>query len=127
MEGTGKTSLTESILFLTGATDRLGRVADGNTVCDYDAEEIKRMISISASTAYAQYKGYKINIIDTPGYFDFAGEVKQATSVADAGIIVCTAKGGIAVGTEKSWAYLEDKKLPKVFYISKLDEGKRRL
>jgi elongation factor G len=80
------------------------------------------MISISASTAYAQYKGYKINIIDTPGYFDFAGEVKQATSVADAGIIVCTAKGGIAVGTEKSWAYLEEKKLPKVFYISKLDE-----
>jgi elongation factor G len=93
--GTGKTSLTESILFLTGATDRLGRVTDGNTVCDYDSEEIKRMISISASTAYAQYKGYKINIIDTPGYFDFAGEVKQATSVADAGIIVCTAKGGM--------------------------------
>jgi elongation factor G len=120
--GTGKTSLTESILFLTGATDRLGNVGSGNTVSDYDPEEIKRAISISAATVYAQYKGHKINIIDTPGYFDFSGEVRQAVRVADAGVIVCAAKGGVAVGTEKSWAYLEEKKLPKVFYVSKLDE-----
>jgi elongation factor G len=118
----GKTSLAESILFLTGSTDRLGKVAEGNTVCDYDAEEIKRAISISTATAFTEYKGVKINILDTPGYFDFAGEVKQAIRVSDAGIIVCPAKGGVSVGVEKSWDYLEEKKLPKLFYISKLDE-----
>ncbi|MBP5165919.1 MAG: 50S ribosomal protein L19 [Oscillospiraceae bacterium] len=99
----GKTSLAESILFLTGSTDRLGKVAEGNTVCDYDAEEIKRAISISTATAFTEYKGVKINILDTPGYFDFAGEVKQAIRVSDAGIIVCPAKGGVSVGVEKSW------------------------
>jgi len=118
----GKTSLAESILFLTGKTDRLGKVADGNTVGDYDAEEIKRKISVSASLMFTEHLGTKINIIDTPGYFDFCGEVLQAVKVADAGIIVQTAKGGISVGTEKSWDYLAERGIPKMFYISKLDE-----
>jgi len=118
----GKTSLAESMLFFTGGTDRLGKIADGNTVGDYEAEEIKRQISISLATMYAEYKDCKINILDTPGYFDFAGEVAEALRVADAGIIVCGAKEGITVGLEKSWKYLENAKLPRVFYISRIDE-----
>ncbi|MDR0935872.1 MAG: elongation factor G [Oscillospiraceae bacterium] len=118
--GTGKTSLVESILHLTGQTDRLGRVADGTTVSDYDPEEVKRKISISASLTNTTHNGTKVNIIDTPGYFDFSGEVLQALSVADAGVIVTAAKGGVSVGTEKSWDYLAGK--PKIIYISKVDE-----
>lgn len=118
----GKTSLVESMLFLTNGTDRLGKVTDGNTVCDYDQEEIKRQISISATTVPVIFGKNKINVIDTPGYFDFAGEVMQALRVSEAGLIVCTAKNGLAVGTEKSWKYLNSRKMPKMIYISKLDE-----
>ncbi|MDR0818441.1 MAG: GTP-binding protein, partial [Oscillospiraceae bacterium] len=120
--GSGKTSLVESILFLTGQIDRLGKVADGNTVSDSDAEEIKRKISVTASLVFTSHKDVKINIIDTPGYFDFVGEALQAISVADAGIIVQPAKGSVTVGTEKSWEYLEAHNLPRMFYISKLEE-----
>ncbi|MBQ3405048.1 MAG: elongation factor G, partial [Oscillospiraceae bacterium] len=118
----GKTSLAESILFLTGSTDRLGKVADGNTVADFDAEEIRRKITIYTSSTFAEYKGCKINILDTPGFFDFAGEVKQALRVADAGIIVISAKDGLNVGAEKSFKYLADASRPRAFYISKIDE-----
>lgn len=118
---TGKTSLAENILYTTGMTDRLGKVADGNTVSDSDAEEIKRKFSISASTLYAEYSGKKINIIDTPGFFDFSGEIFQALRVADAGIIVCSAKSGLNVGGEKAWNYLTQRKLPRVFYVAKID------
>ena len=104
--GDGKTSLAESILYLTKGTDRLGKVTDGNTVCDSDPEEIRRQFSISSAMAPVEYKGNKINFIDTPGYFDFAGEVMQGLRVADAGLILCTAKNGVAVGTEKSWKYV---------------------
>ena len=120
--GDGKTSLAESILFLTKGTDRLGKVTDGNTVCDSDPEEIRRQFSISAAMAPVEYKGHKINFIDTPGYFDFAGEVMQGLRVSDAGLILCTAKNGVEVGTEKSWKYVQDRALPRMFYISKLDE-----
>ena len=120
--GDGKTSLAESMLFLTKGTDRLGRVADGNTVLDFDAEETKRKISIQTSLAFVEYGGCKINIIDTPGYFDFAGEVMQGLRVADLGLIICTAKSGIGVGTEKSWKYLNDRKKAKMIYVGKLDE-----
>ena len=120
--GDGKTSLAESILFLTKGTDRLGKITDGNTVCDSDPEEIRRQFSISSALAPVEYKGHKINIIDTPGYFDFAGEVMQGLRVADAGLILCTAKNGVAVGTEKSWKYVSSRELPRLFYISKLDE-----
>ncbi len=118
----GKTSLAESMLFLTGGTDRLGRIVDGNTVGDSEAEEIKRQISISLATLYAEYRDCKVNILDTPGYFDFAGEVAEALRVADAGIVVCGAKDGITVGLEKAWKYLEDLKLPRAVFVSKIDE-----
>lgn len=120
--GNGKTSLVESMLYLTGGTDRLGKITDGNTVCDSDPEEIKRKISISMSVAPLTYQGHKINVLDTPGYFDFAGEVLQALRVADAGIIVCSAKEGISVGTEKAWRYLQERNMPRAIYISKADE-----
>ena len=120
--GNGKSSLAESILFLTGVTDRLGSTAAGNSVSDYDAEEIRRQISISATTMYTVYQKTKINIIDTPGYFDFAGEVVEALRVADTGIIVVSAKDGLNVGAEKAWKSLTDASLPKAVYISKIDE-----
>ena len=118
----GKTSLAESILLLTGGTDRLGRIADGNTVSDSDSEEMRRQISIYLSTLLAEHGGCKINILDTPGYFDFAGETAEALRVADAGIVVCSAKDGISVGFEKSWSYLAASKLPRAIYVSKIDE-----
>ena len=106
--GNGKSTLAESMLFLTGVTDRLGSTAAGNSVSDYDAEEIRRQISISATTMYVEYQKTKINIIDTPGYFDFAGEVAQALRVADTGIICVSAKDGLNVGAEKAWKSLTD-------------------
>ncbi|HIR84100.1 MAG TPA: elongation factor G [Candidatus Galloscillospira excrementavium] len=120
--GNGKTSLAESMLYLTGGTDRLGKVADGNTVCDYDPEETKRQISISLSVAPVEYNGCKINVLDTPGYFDFVGEVMEALQVADSAVIVCSAKAGMSVGAEKAWKYCEQRKLPRLLYISKTDE-----
>ena len=120
--GSGKTSLAESMLFLTGGTDRQGKVADGNTVGDSDSEEIKRQITIYLASLFAEYNGCKINILDTPGYFDFAGETAEALRVADAGLLVCSAKDGISVGFEKGWSYLTASKLPKAVYVSKTDE-----
>ncbi len=120
--GNGKTSLAESLLYFTGGTDRLGKPADGNTVCDFDPEEIKRQISISCAVAPVEYKGCKINLLDTPGYFDFSGEVIEALRVAEAGVMVCACKGGMSVGTERAWNYLERRKLPCIIYISKTDE-----
>ena len=120
--GSGKTALIESLLYMTGAIDRMGKCADGNTVCDYDQEEIKRQISITTSVAPLEYKGCKINVLDTPGGFDFSGEVMQALTVADAAIIVCSAKDGISVGLEKAWKYCEERDMPRFIYISKTDE-----
>ena len=120
--GNGKTTLVESFLYLTGGSDRMGRTSEGNTVCDYDPEEIKRQISISAAVAPVEYNGCKINVLDTPGNFDFAGEVAECLSVADAGILVCAAKGGLSVGTERAWKYLSERKMPRIVYISKMDE-----
>ena len=120
--GNGKTTLAESFLYRTGAIDRMGKIADGNTTCDYDPEEIKRSISIQTAIAPVEYNGFKINLLDTPGYFDFAGEVQQAVRVADAGIIAVTAKSGVSVGTEKAWKALTLARLPKILYMSKLDE-----
>ncbi len=120
--GDGKTSLVESLLYMTGGIDRLGSTTDGNTVSDFDAEEIKRQISIQLSLAPVEFKGNIINLIDTPGYFDFEGEVEEAIRVADSGIIVVSAKNGCAVGTEKAWKAVQKHKLPAFFYISKVDE-----
>jgi elongation factor G len=118
----GKTTLAENMLYLTGAIDRQGRVPDGNTVCDYDAEEARRQFSISAAVAPVEFGGCKINVLDCPGYFDFAGEALAAIRVADTGIIFCTAKDGISVGAERSWKMLKKANLPCAFYISKCDE-----
>ena len=120
--GSGKTALAESLLFMTGALKRMGTSADGNTVCDYDPEEIRRQISISTAVAPLEYKGCKINLLDTPGAFDFTGEVMEALRAADAAIIVCSAKDGVSVGLEKAWKYCEERNMPRVIYISKTDE-----
>ena len=120
--GSGKTSLAENLLFITGAIERQGRVADGNTVCDYDPEEVKRQISLSTAVAPIDYKGCRINVLDTPGAFDFSGEVMEALRAADAAIIVCSAKDGVSVGMEKAWKYCEERNMPRFIYISKTDE-----
>ena len=120
--GSGKTALAESLLFMTGAIMRMGRAAAGNTVCDYDPEETKRQISLSTAVAPLDYKGCRINVLDTPGAFDFAGEVMEALRAADAAIIVCSAKDGVSVGLEKAWKYCEERNMPRFIYISKTDE-----
>ncbi|MDD5602927.1 MAG: GTP-binding protein, partial [Eubacteriales bacterium] len=118
--GTGKTTLAEALIYNTGVLDRLGKVDDGTSVMDFDQEEIKRKISISTAISICEWKDHKINIIDTPGYFDFVGEVKQGIRVADCAVIVLTAKTGVAVGTEKSWAFAAEQKIPVAFCISKM-------
>lgn len=120
--GSGKTALTESLLFMTDAIARMGRAADGNTVCDFDPEETKRQISLSTAVAPLDFKGCRINVLDTPGAFDFSGEVMEALRAADAAIIVCSAKDGISVGLEKAWKYCEERNMPRFIYISKTDE-----
>ena len=120
--GDGKSALTESMLYLTKATDRLGKASDGNTVSDFDPEEVKRQFSISTTIDPVEYNGYKINILDCPGFFDLVGEVYEGIRVADAGCIVVTGKSGINVGSEKSWRMLAKAGLPRFFYIGKMDE-----
>ena len=118
----GKTSLAEAVLFFTKNSDRHGKVTEGNTVSDYDAEEIKRGFSIQLSLLSFNWKNAKINILDAPGFFDFAGEVKQAVRVADCSLIVVNAKSGIDVGTEFGVEYSDEAGIPKVFFVNKLDE-----
>ena len=120
--GSGKTALAESLLYMTGAIDRMGKNADGNTVCDYDPEEIRRNISISTSVVPLSYNKTKINVLDCPGGFDFSGAVVEALRAADAAILVCSAKDGITVGFEKAWKYCEARKMPRMIYVSKVDE-----
>ncbi|MBS5281483.1 MAG: GTP-binding protein, partial [Butyricicoccus pullicaecorum] len=120
--GDGKTSLVESLLFTAGVTDRVGKVPDGNTVCDFDPEEIKRQFSISTAVAPVVWNDCKINLLDTPGFFDFENEVNQALRVSESALIVATGKSGPGVGTEKAWARAEERKMPRMFYISKIDE-----
>jgi elongation factor G len=120
--GSGKTTLAEAMLFNTGVLDRFGKVPDGTTTCDFEQEEIKRQISINTSIAPCEWNSSKINIIDTPGYFDFVGEVKQGIRVADSALILLSGKDGISVGTEKSWGYSKENNLPRMFFISKMDE-----
>ncbi|MGE5328887.1 MAG: elongation factor G [Deltaproteobacteria bacterium] len=120
--GAGKTTLTEAILFNAGAIDRMGKVMDGNTTSDFDPEEIKRQISVSTTLAPCEWKNHKINLIDTPGYFDFVGELKQGIRVADAALILVSAKSGVSVGTEKAWDYADELKIPKMIFINKIDD-----
>lgn len=124
--GGGKTSLAESMLYISRLTDRLGAVPDGNTVCDYDPEEIRRGYSVSSAMAPMLWNGTKINILDTPGFFDFEGEVRQCVRAADAAIIVVDGKAGIEVGTELAWNLATDAGIPKAFFINRFDDGEAR-
>jgi elongation factor G len=119
--GSGKTTLTEAILFYTKNTDRIGKVEDGTTVSDYDVEEKKRKISISTSIAPCEWNDVKINLVDMPGYFDFVGEMYEGLRAADVAMINVCGVSGIQVGTEKAWDYVNECKLPRAFYINKLD------
>ncbi len=118
--GAGKTSLAEALLYSTGTIPRLGRTDAGNTVTDFDPEEIKRQISIDTALAPCVWQDTKINILDTPGYFDFVGEVISALRVADSAIIVVCSVSGVEVGTEKAWSYTIENKLPRLFFINKM-------
>ncbi len=120
--GSGKSALAESLLYMTGAIVRMGKNADGNTVADFDPEETRRNISISTSLIPVEYNNHKINILDTPGAFDFSGAVVEALRAADAAILVLSAKDGITVGFEKAWKYCEERNMPRFIYISKVDE-----
>lgn len=124
--GAGKTTVAEALALVTGVTKRMGKVADGNTISDYDKEEIKRQFSISTSLIPLEYNGengpIKINLLDTPGYFDFVGEVEEAISVADAAVIVVNCKAGIEVGTEKAWEMCEKYRLPRLFFVTNMDD-----
>lgn len=120
--GNGKTSIAEAMLYISKGTDRLGKPSEGNTVCDYDAEEIKRGFSLSSSIAPINWNSAKINIIDTPGYLDFVGEVLQGVRVAESSVIAVDAKSGIQVGTELAWDYATDANIPKSFFINKCDD-----
>ena len=120
--GSGKSALAESLLYMTGAIVRMGKNADGNTVSDFDPEETRRHISISTSVIPLEYKNIKINVLDTPGAFDFSGAVMEALRAADAAILVLSAKDGITVGFEKAWKYCEERNMPRFVYISKVDE-----
>lgn len=119
--GSGKTSLTEALLFKAGATDRLGKVADGNTVSDYDPEEIKRQVSVSTLIAPFAWGSTKINLIDTPGLFDFAGETVQGVRAAESLLICVSGKSGVDVGTEKAYKMAKDASKATMFFVSKLD------
>ena len=119
--GCGKTSLVEAMAYLSGITNRMGKVADGNTISDYDKEEIKRQISISTSIIPIIWEDTKINILDTPGSFDFIGEVEEACSAADSAIIVVSGKAGIEAGTIKAWELCEKFNLPRMIFVTEMD------
>jgi len=119
--GAGKTSLSEAILFTAGAIKRLGKVDDGTTTSDYDPAEVKRKISINLAMLPGEWQGTKINLIDTPGYSDFAGEVKAAIRVSEGAIIVICAASGVEVGSEQVWAYSEEASLPRLILVNKMD------
>jgi elongation factor G len=119
--GCGKTSLAEAMAYLSGITTRMGTVADGNTISDYDKEEVKRLCSIHTSVIPIIWQDTKINLLDTPGSFDFIGEVEEAVSAADAAIIVVSGKAGIETGTKRAWQLCEQYKLPRIIFVTDMD------
>ncbi|MBR5515315.1 MAG: elongation factor G [Clostridia bacterium] len=124
--GCGKTSMAEAMLYMTKATDRLGNPTDKNTVCDYDPEETKRGFSISSAMAPVIWENCKINMIDTPGFLDFEGEVHQALRVADAAVITIDARNGVEVGAELAWEKACEVNMPRTFFINKFDDPEAR-
>ena len=119
--GCGKTSLVEAMAYVSGATTRMGKVTDKNTISDFDKEEQKREFSISTTLVPIEWEKAKINVLDTPGYFDFVGEVEEAVSVADAAVIVVSGKAGVEVGTEKAWELCDKYNLPRMIYVTEMD------
>ncbi len=119
--GAGKTALSEAFLYNTKATTRIGKIEDGNTISDYEPEEVKRGSSIQMSVIPCTHNGYKINFLDTPGYDDFVGEVVAALRVSEGAIILVAAPSGVEVGTERSWNLCEEEKIPRIFFINKMD------
>ncbi len=122
--GSGKTSLVEAISYLAGITNRLGSVDAGNTISDFEKEEIKRKMSLKATVVPIPWEGYKINLLDTPGYPDFVGETEEALAAADAAIIVVSGKSGIEVGTKRAWELCEKRKLPRMVFVTEMDDDK---
>ncbi len=120
--GSGKTTLTEAILYVTGVTKRQGKVDDGNTVSDFDKEEIARKVSIGTSVIPTEWEGIKYNFLDTPGYFDFAGEMYGALRASEGAILLIDASSGVEVGTEKAWKYTEEHNIPKIIFLNKMDK-----
>ena len=119
--GSGKTSLVEAMSYVSGATNRMGKITDGNTISDFDKEEQKRKFSLSTTLVPIEWEKAKINILDTPGYFDFVGEVEEAVSAADAAVIVVSGKAGVEVGTEKAWELCDKYNLPRMIYVTEMD------
>ena len=119
--GAGKTSLAEAMLFNTGAISRLGKVEEGNTVSDYDPEEVRRGISVNTAVLPCEWKDHKVNVLDTPGYMDFVGEVKGALRVADGAVVLVCAASGVEVGTELAWQYADEHELPRLAFVNKMD------
>ena len=119
--GSGKTSLSEIILYIAGETNRIGNVLEGNTVSDYTANEIEKQISISSSLMHINWNEKKINIIDTPGYSDFVGDVKSAMKVCDTAVMVLKSAEGVEVGSEVSGKFVDEFKLPSAILINKVD------
>ena len=120
--GAGKTSLTEAMLFSAGHTTRLGKVEEGNTLSDYHPDEIQRQISINTSLLFAEWKGNKVNILDTPGYLDFTGEVKSALRVADMAVVLLKAVEGAEVGTDIVWRYAQEFGTSVIVAVNKIDQ-----
>ncbi|RXI48079.1 elongation factor G [Clostridium tetani] len=119
--GSGKTTLADAILYRTKSVDRFGKVDEENSILDFDIEEKKRKISISTSIAQCEWNNTKINLVDMPGYFDFLGEIAEGLRAIDVALIVLSGTSGVQVGTENAWEYVSKYKLPRAFYINKLD------
>src|SRR5438094_7079211 len=119
--GVGKTSLVEAILFAAGATTRIGRVDDGTTTTDFDPDEIKRKISLNTSVAFCDYKGHRLNLVDTPGYGDFVADARAGLRVVNAAVVVVDAVAGAQVQTEKAWKFANEYELPRAIVVNRLD------
>ncbi len=120
--GCGKTTLVEAMANAAGVTSRMGKVADGNTISDFDKEEIKRKFSISTAVVPIEWRFWKINLLDTPGYLDFTGEVEEALSAADGAIIVISGKAGVEAGTQRAWDFCEKHQIPRIFFVTDMDD-----
>ncbi len=125
--GAGKTTLAEAMAHVAGLTKRQGKVTDGNTISDFDKEEVKRGFSINTSSIPIEWEDCKINILDSPGYFDFVGEAKQATRVADSAVIVVSGKSGVEVGTEIAWEHADEMNIPRIIFVTDMDDDKADL